>query len=201
MQVVVDQRPSVEEDEPGGGGGIGISSCPRCGADNPTDAYFCESCGSRLRRSVEEEGVGLPRTPRRRPGVDPERSMARRELVRIQDRDAFEVYAGGIAEGGEWSVLPLYFMGTKLDAWAELCPVAVELAETLPRSARRYAWGDALFSRHRPGTRLAPHASFDDLRVRFHLGLEIPSAGAGLQIGIFTKNSTRRSILWHLKTN
>jgi aspartate beta-hydroxylase len=93
----------------------------------------------------------------------------------------FLAYPGSIVSGGQWTLLPFYFMGAKLP-FASACPRTAAVIADLPRAAHDYAWADALLSAHAPGTHLTPHASVDNLRVRCHLGIEVPKE-CGLRVG------------------
>jgi aspartyl/asparaginyl beta-hydroxylase (cupin superfamily) len=66
------------------------------------------------------------------------------------------------------------------------CPQTSDLINRLPGFCGDYAWGDALFSLHLPGTHLPAHCSADNLRIRIHLGIDIPE-GSEIRVG----NETR----------
>jgi hypothetical protein len=81
-----------------------------------------------------------------------------------------------------WTVYPFYHMGVRVEELTRRCPRTLQIIESLPGVCLDYPWGDALFSVQGPRSRLPPHCSVDNLRVRCHLGLRIPP-GAGLRVG------------------
>lgn len=81
-----------------------------------------------------------------------------------------------------WTVYPFFHMGECLSAPATACPRTLAVLRSLPDTCLDYPWGDALFSVQGPDSRLPPHCSIDNLRVRAHLGLVIPP-GAGIRVG------------------
>lgn len=81
-----------------------------------------------------------------------------------------------------WTVYPLWYMGFPVETLAGRAPRTFALLERLPGLCTRYPWGDALFSVQGPHSRLPPHCSIDNLRLRFHLALAIPP-GCGIRVG------------------
>lgn len=67
-----------------------------------------------------------------------------------------------------WDVHLLHHMGARMPG------PTLPLLEKVPDNCLEYSWCDALFSRHTPGMHLHPHYSVDNLRVRIHLGINIP---------------------------
>ena len=81
-----------------------------------------------------------------------------------------------------WSLYLLYYVGVDID-FENRFPETKTLIRALPNVCLDYPWGDALFSLHAPGAHLPAHCSIDNLRVRTHLGIEIPDESA-IRVGV-----------------
>ncbi|MEM7363056.1 MAG: aspartyl/asparaginyl beta-hydroxylase domain-containing protein [Pseudomonadota bacterium] len=79
----------------------------------------------------------------------------------------------GPTQIGLWQMALLRYMGAPGSA-AFVFPETAAVTNDMPRFTGGYPWGDALFSVHGPGTRLHPHCSVDNFRVRIHLGIDVP---------------------------
>lgn len=75
---------------------------------------------------------------------------------------------------GSWTLYLFHHMGVEVESVARRCPRTLAVIESLPRACTDYVWGDTLFSAMKGGTHLHPHCSTDNLRVRLHLGIEVP---------------------------
>jgi hypothetical protein len=120
-----------------------------------------------------------------------------------------------------WAVFLYTTMGVPLQPLSGRCAASFELIRSLPRVCLDYPWGDALLSVHASEAHLKAHCSVDNLRVRCHLGLQIP-AGCEMRVGteirswqegksllfedsfeheVWNRGETRRAILildfWH----
>src|SRR5208282_3760709 len=96
------------------------------------------------------------------------------EMLRFQDE------AEDIARTGRWSVLFLHELGRRNEENLARCPVTAGILakhRTVTTST-----GLAYFSCLDPETRVAPHQGPTNLRVRCHLGLEVPE-GCGMRVG------------------
>ena len=74
----------------------------------------------------------------------------------------------------EWRVHLFQYMGVAMPAAAQACPRTRELLPQLASVCLDYPWGDALLSVHVSDSHLRAHCSVDNLRVRCHLGLQVP---------------------------
>ena len=92
-----------------------------------------------------------------------------------------------------WSIGLLYYMGVALDRDIH-CKETLKLVNALPGVCIDYPWGDALFSLQRGHSRLPAHCSVDALRVRCHLGLQIPD-DCGIRVGAESRRWRRGSVL------
>lgn len=82
-------------------------------------------------------------------------------------------YDGGLVAQGAWKVIPLFYMSVELEHLTQHCPGIVDLVCSMDRtSVRSYPFSDAVISRHSPQTRLLPHCSVDNLRVRYSFCVE-----------------------------
>ena len=82
-----------------------------------------------------------------------------------------------------WQVHLLHYMGIDLEPLnPQACPKTHALLRQLPGICLDYPWGDALLSVHASDSHLRAHCSVDNLRVRCHLGLQIPP-GCCIRVG------------------
>jgi hypothetical protein len=81
-----------------------------------------------------------------------------------------------------WTVYPFYHMGVDVEPLTKRCPRTSAIVNSLPNVCLDYPWGDALLSVQGAQSRLPPHCSVDNLRLRCHLGIRIPD-GAGISVG------------------
>jgi hypothetical protein len=86
--------------------------------------------------------------------------------------------------GAAWSVYLFCHMGIEMESIWGRCPRTFELLKSLPRVCFEYPWGDTAFSFHDGPSHLTPHCSIDNLRVRCHLGIQIPE---GCEIRVETQ--------------
>jgi aspartyl/asparaginyl beta-hydroxylase (cupin superfamily) len=107
-------------------------------------------------------------------------AMIRDEWASLPD-DAYMRYAPSAMQS-EWRVLLFHYMGVAMPASAQSCPGTRRLLPQLPSVCLAYPWGDALFFVHVSDSHLRPHCSVDNLRVRCHLGLQVPS-GCSIRVG------------------
>lgn len=73
-----------------------------------------------------------------------------------------------------WRVQMLSYMGVDLEPFTRQCPRIHALLREVPGLCSGYPWADNVLSVHVARSHLLPHCSVDTLRVRCHLGLEIP---------------------------
>jgi hypothetical protein len=88
-----------------------------------------------------------------------------------------------IARNGEWDVVLLYERGRRHDVRLHALP-AVRAAIEANRTVRSLA-GLVYLSRLAPGTRVAAHTGPTNMRIRVHLGIDIPP-GCGIRVGDVT---------------
>lgn len=99
------------------------------------------------------------------------------ETARFQDE------AEEIGRTGRWSVLFLHELGRRDEANLARCPTTAAILDrhrTIATPA-----GLVYFSCLDPGTRVAPHQGPTNMRLRVHLGLEVPD-GCGMRVGAVT---------------
>jgi Aspartyl/Asparaginyl beta-hydroxylase len=102
----------------------------------------------------------------------------RDEYLRLKDDD-YAIYG---PPDSRWMIHFLYHMGVDLEPLTKTCPRTFEIVRGLPRVCLDYPWGDALFSVHTSDAHLAAHCSIDNLRIRCHLGIQVPS-GCEMRVG------------------
>ena len=127
---------------------------------------------------------------RSQPWYDPATIPAARELelaapqigaeFRQLDPREFAPENEPIARRGAWDVLMLYERGRRHDDRCRRVPAVTEIVER-HRTVRSLA-GLVYFSRLAPHSRVAPHRGPTNMRVRIHLGIDIPP-NCGLRVG------------------
>lgn len=141
---------------------------------------------------TNHEKPGMPRYPglRPRPWHDPQQFRLARDLEEVADTVAAEVHAlagrgfqeeaENISRSGEWNVLFLYERGRKNEDNCRLCPQTVAVIEA-NRTVLSLG-GLAYFSMLEPGAQIAPHQGPTNIRLRCHLGIDVPER-CGLRVG------------------
>jgi hypothetical protein len=141
---------------------------------------------------TNHENSRMTRYPglRAMPWHDPQQFRLARDLEAIADTVAAEVHAlagSGFQEeaekinrSGRWNVLFLYERGRKNEHNCSLCPQTVAVIEA-NRTVLSLG-GLAYFSMLEPGTQIAPHRGPTNVRLRCHLGIDVP-VGCGLRVG------------------
>ena len=77
-----------------------------------------------------------------------------------------------LAGKGKWKGLFFYAArGQKNEDLCKLCPQTTRILEQLPLCTN---FGFVMFSELAPGTHVKPHTGSSNLRLRFHLGLQVP---------------------------
>jgi aspartate beta-hydroxylase len=90
-----------------------------------------------------------------------------------------------IERTGDWDVAFLYERGRRREEVCSACPVTAYGIETYP--AIRTIAGLIYVSRMRPGTHISPHRGPTNLRVRCHLGVNVPDGDCGIRVGEQTR--------------
>lgn len=88
---------------------------------------------------------------------------------------------------GTWTVYLFNHMGVDVESVRRACPRTAAVLRSLPRHCAVYPWGDMLFSAMSAHSRLQPHCSIDNLRVRLHLGITVPER-CGIRVGSETRH-------------
>jgi len=104
----------------------------------------------------------------------------RAELHALCLDQGFQDEVERIARSGSWSTFMLYELGRRIDANCARCPVTTSLAEK--HGAVHSISSAVYFSVLAPKTRVATHTGPTNMRLRCHLGIEVPS-GCGLRVG------------------
>jgi hypothetical protein len=97
------------------------------------------------------------------------------------DGEAFERYPSPAIAQGEWSDFMLIHAGRRHAPHCARCPTLSRLlfdaGSPLRVDAASMVVGSCFFSRMKPGTHLRAHCGPSNLRLRVHLGVDVPSAG------------------------
>jgi aspartate beta-hydroxylase len=94
---------------------------------------------------------------------------------------AFHPEIEDVERTGSWEVLHLFERGRKNLENCALCPVTVQLIET--HATVRTLAGLSYISKMNPGTHIAAHRGPTNLRLRCHLGIQVPEGPCGLRVG------------------
>ena len=124
------------------------------------------------------------------PWHDPQQFQLVRDLEAAADKIAAELralpgtefhdQAEKIARSGRWRVLFLYERERKNEENCSRCPQTLAVIEA-NRTVLSLG-GLAYFSTLAPGARVAPHTGPTNMRLRCHLGIDVPE-GCGLRVG------------------
>src|SRR5215217_7022253 len=129
---------------------------------------------------------GLPSQPWHEPkrfpivsALEDAYELIREEVMGLQEED-FHQESEKIARLGAWDVFFFYERGNKNIGNCARCPTItaiIEQHETLRTQA-----GLIYLSRLRSGTHISPHRGPTNLRVRCHLGVQVPDGECGLRV-------------------
>ncbi len=90
-----------------------------------------------------------------------------------------------ISRSGEWDVAFFYERGRRRDDLCAACPVTARGIDAYP--AMRTITGLIYVSRMRAGTHIAAHRGPTNLRLRCHLGIEVPSGDCAIRVADETR--------------
>jgi aspartate beta-hydroxylase len=145
--------------------------------------YFADAASDSLKRVYPElasqpwhDPKGFPIVP----ALEDAYEQIKEEVMRLQDED-FHQESETIGRVGAWDVFFFYERGNKNIGNCARCPTItaiVEQHETLRTQA-----GLIYLSRLRSGTHIAPHRGPTNLRVRCHLGIQVPEGDCRLRVG------------------
>jgi hypothetical protein len=110
--------------------------------------------------------------------------VIRDELLGL-DASRFQPESERIDRRGDWDVVFLYERGRRHDDVCGACPVTVRGIDTFP--AMRTAAGLIYVSRMRGDTHIAAHRGPTNLRLRCHLGLQVPAGDCAIRVGTETR--------------
>ena len=104
----------------------------------------------------------------------------RREIAEVE-RPAFQPENESIFRSGSWDVLMLFEHGRKNEENCKQCPLTAALIMDNP--APITPEGLIYFSRMAPGTHVAAHRGPTNIRLRCHLGLQVPPGDCKIRVG------------------
>jgi aspartate beta-hydroxylase len=108
----------------------------------------------------------------------------RKELCHIYSLGCLQPQAQGLADGGQWNVYYLYYLGRKIEENCRRCPQTTQLIDSLPGVS---STGLVYFSVLTAGTHIMPHCGPTNTRLRVHLGLVVPGGGQ-IRVGSETRS-------------
>lgn len=112
----------------------------------------------------------------------------REELLAL-DNEGFFPESENIRRTGFWDVQFLFELGRKDEAVCGRCPVTTRVLEE--HNALRTLVGLIYVSRLSPGTHVTAHCGPTNLRLRCHLGLQIPEGNCGIRVDGETRQWTQ----------
>jgi aspartate beta-hydroxylase len=164
-------------------------TAPRTPGEGALPPRFVQYLGG-LRTNTERHILEFYPGLRVRPWYDPRELAIVADLerhapaiaaeLRAFDTDFFQDEAEDIGRSGRWGVLFLLEMGRRNEENLARCPTTAKILDEHPEVAGR--GGAVYFSCLDPRTRLAPHQGPTNLRLRCHLGIEVPD-GCGIRVG------------------
>lgn len=89
-----------------------------------------------------------------------------------------------VKRSGYWNIYSFYHRGEKNEKNCSSCPETTKIIESIP--SIRTLGGLIYFSALTPGTYIYPHKGPTNLRLRCHLGLDIPES-CGIRVGDETR--------------
>jgi hypothetical protein len=156
-----------------------------------TNLYYAPPPGEGLRESAATvwRCASLASRPWHDEAQDPVRvalekgaESVTREYQSLRERLATHPDNASLTERGRWT--GLFFYGARGERNEELCrrcPATAALLDSLPLCR---SFGFAMFSGMDPHTHVAPHCGSSNLRLRYHLGVEVPEpAQSWLRVG------------------
>jgi aspartyl/asparaginyl beta-hydroxylase (cupin superfamily) len=103
-----------------------------------------------------------------------------RDEILALDGRRFHRESERIERTGDWDVAFFYERGRRREEVCAACPVTAHGIDTYP--AIRTVAGLIYVSRMRPGTHISPHRGPTNLRVRCHLGIEVPVGDCAIEV-------------------
>lgn len=104
----------------------------------------------------------------------------RREFLGI-DPSAFHPESEDIGRTGSWDVFLLFERGIKKRDNCALFPITTQIIES--HTTVRTLAGLIYFSRMQRGTHIAAHRGPTNMRLRLHLGIQVPRGDCGIRVG------------------
>jgi hypothetical protein len=111
----------------------------------------------------------------------------REEFLNIQPDQGFQNEIEKIQRTGNWTIFTLFESGKRNDANCARCPVTASIVERY--AATQSILSMVYFSILSPGTHIAAHTGPTNMRLRCHLGIEVPR---GCELRVADKTLTWR---------
>ena len=108
-----------------------------------------------------------------------------RDEIMALEPGRFHRESEGIGRTGDWDVIFFYERGRRRDENCDACPTLTRVIERHP--TMRTAAGLIYLSRLRAGTEIAAHCGPTNMRLRCHLGIQVPRGDCGIRVGTETR--------------
>ncbi len=103
----------------------------------------------------------------------------RDELMQLREGRGFQPETE-VERLGSWNVYFLYELGVKNAKNCAACPRTTALIESIPEIQKQ--GGMVYFSALNPDSHILPHKGASNLRLRCHLGLQVPPEGCAIRV-------------------
>ena len=104
-----------------------------------------------------------------------------REVMSIAAKDYHAEVEDRLVAGGAWDVVLFYERGKKHLANCSRCPTVTRIIES--HATVRTQAGLLYASKLNPGAHISCHCGPTNMRLRCHLGIEVPSGDCGIRVG------------------
>ena len=108
-----------------------------------------------------------------------------RDEIMALEPGRFHRESEGIGRTGDWDVIFFHERGRRHDENFDACPTLTRVVERHP--TMRTAAGLIYLSRLRAGTVIAAHRGPTNMRLRCHLGIQVPRGDCGIRVGDETR--------------
>jgi len=152
---------------------------------------YIDSFGSPSKDSVRARYPDLPSAPWHDAENFPLAIDLQQQYATIRDEimalspERFHRESEGIGRTGDWDVIFFYERGRRHDDNCQACPALTRVVERHP--TMRTAAGLIYLSRLRAGTEITAHRGPTNMRLRCHLGIQIPRGDCGIRVGSETR--------------
>lgn len=96
---------------------------------------------------------------------------------------------------GEWRAFHLINQGRLIDSNTRMCPNTISFVNGITGLMAKNVFGNVLFSVLAPGTETEEHCGPTNIRLRLHIGLQVPEGSCELTVNKISKQWQRKQCL------